>query len=59
MWDPEETDKNLTRMVAYSFFANLPAGNHTVEVRFAGCCGLTGGVTVIALVRNAVMTLHY
>jgi hypothetical protein len=59
VWDPEETDKNLTRMVAYSFFASVPAGTHTVDVRFAGCCGLTGGVTVISLVRNAVMTLQY
>ena len=30
-----------------------------VDVLFAGCCGLTGGVNVISLVRNAVMTLQY
>ncbi len=59
VWDPEETDKNLARMVAYSFFASVPAGNHTVDVLFAGCCGLTGGVNVISLVRNAVMTVAY
>jgi hypothetical protein len=59
VWDPEETDKNLTRMVAYNFFASIPPGAHKVDVRFAGCCGLTGGVTVISLVRNAVMTLQY
>ena len=59
VWDPEETDKNLTRMVAYSFFASIGPGTHKVDVRFAGCCGLTGGVNVISLVRNAVMTLQY
>jgi hypothetical protein len=59
VWDPEETDKNLTRMVAYDFFAALGPGTHQVEVLFAGCCGLTGGVTVISLVRNAVLTLQY
>jgi len=59
VWDPEETDKNLTRMVAYSFFAAVGPGTHKIEVRFAGCCGLTNGVNVIALVRNAVLTLQY
>ena len=59
VWDPEETDKNLTRMVAYSFFAAIGPGTHKIELRFAGCCGLTNGVNVIALVRNAVLTLQY
>jgi hypothetical protein len=59
VWDPEETDKNLTRMVAANFFAVVGPGTHKIEVRFAGCCGLTNGVTVIALVRNAVLTLQY
>jgi hypothetical protein len=59
VWDPEETDKNLTRMVAYNFFAPVAPGAHTVDVLFAGCCGLTGGVTVISLVRNSVLTVEY
>lgn len=59
VWDPEETDQNLTRMVAYSFFAAIGPGTHKIEARFAGCCGLTNGVNVIALVRNAVLTLQY
>jgi hypothetical protein len=59
VWDPEETDKNLTRMVAYNFFDSIAPGTHRVEVLFSGCCGLTGGVNVISLVRNAVMTLQY
>ena len=59
VWDPEETDNNLTRMVAYTFFDLVGPGAHTVEVRFAGCCGLTGGSTVISLVRNSVLKVHY
>ena len=59
VWDPEETDKNLTRMVAYNFFDSIGPGAHRIEVLFAGCCGLTGGVNVISLVRNAVMTVQY
>jgi hypothetical protein len=59
VWDPEETDQNLTRMVAYSFFAAIGPGTHTIDVRFAGCCGLTFNRTVIAVVRNAVLTLQY
>jgi hypothetical protein len=59
VWDPEETDKNLTRMVAYSFFAEVGGGTHSVEVLFAGCCGMTFGTNVISLVRNSVVTLEY
>jgi hypothetical protein len=59
VWDPEETDKNLTRMVASNLFATVGQGAHTVDVLFSGCCGLTGGVTVISLVRNSVLTLQY
>ena len=59
VWDPEETDKNVARMVAYNFFDIVPPGTHRVEVRFAGCCGLTNNVTTIAVVRNAVLTLQY
>jgi hypothetical protein len=59
VWDPEETDKNLTRMVASRFFTAVGPGTHRIDVRFAGCCGLTHGVNVIALVRNAVLTLQY
>ena len=59
VWDPEETDTNQTRMVAANFFAAVGPGTHKIDVRFAGCCGLTNGVNVIALVRNAVLTLQY
>jgi hypothetical protein len=56
---PRRNLKNLTRMVAYNFFASIGPGTHRVDVLFAGCGGLTGGVNVISLVRNAVMTLQF
>ena len=60
VWDPEETDKNLNRMVAFNFFMPVARGAHRVEVRWAGCCGFTSGNTVtIATVSNAVLILKY
>src|SRR4030095_13994291 len=60
VWDPEETDKNLNRMVAFNFFASVPRGPHTVEVRWAGCCGFTFVNTItIATLANAVLILKY
>jgi len=60
VWDPEETDKNLNRMVAFNFFAAVGRGAHLVEVRWAGCCGFTNGNTItIATVANAVLILKY
>lgn len=38
VFDPEETDMNLPRMVSYTFFKPVTPGNHTVDVLFAGCC---------------------
>jgi hypothetical protein len=46
-------------MVAASFFAAVGPGTHKIDVRFAGCCGLTNNVNVIAVIRNAVLTLQY
>ena len=60
VWDPEETDKNVNRMVAFNFFMPVERGAHVVEVRWAGCCGFTNGNTVtIATVANAVLILKY
>ena len=60
VWDPEETDKNVNRMVAFNFFMPVERGSHLVEVRWAGCCGFTNGNTVtIATVSNAVLVLKY
>ncbi|MFI5006977.1 MAG: hypothetical protein ACHQKZ_06030 [Solirubrobacterales bacterium] len=38
VFDPEETDLNLPRMVSYTFSQPIAPGIHTVDVRFAGCC---------------------
>jgi hypothetical protein len=60
VWDPEETEKNVNRMVAFSFFLPVTRGSHTVEVRWAGCCGFTYGNTVpIATIANSTLILNY
>jgi hypothetical protein len=60
VWDPEETDKNVNRMVAFNFFVPVERGAHRVEVRWAGCCGFTNGnTTTIATVANTVLILKY
>lgn len=59
VWDPEETDQDQTRMVSYSFFADVDPGEHTIEVLFAGCCGDTSGGDPIAVVRSSVLTIEY
>jgi hypothetical protein len=58
--DPEETDMNLPRMVAYNFFAQVQPGVHSVDVLFAGCCSAAPppGLTV-AQVGSPVLTLEY
>ena len=56
VWDPEETNLNVSRMVAYNFVARVAPGVHVVKVKFAGCCGAVGTST---LVRAAVLTLEY
>lgn len=56
--EPEETDSNLSRMVAYNFVSSVNPGLHTVRVRFAGCCS-ANTPTNSGLVRAAVLTLQY
>jgi len=57
VFDPEETNLNVSRMVSYTFFAKVGRGVHNVRIRFAGCCsGATGNGAVI---RAAVMSVHY
>jgi hypothetical protein len=58
VWDPEETNLNLSRMVSYTFFAQVNPGVHTVRLRFAGCCSLIPGGNS-AFIRNAVMSIRY
>ena len=56
VFDPEETNLNASRMVAYTFFARVSPGIHTVRIKWAGCCGLG---TPSALIRAATMSVHY
>ena len=58
VWDPEETNLNLSRMVTYTFFAQVGPGTHTVRIRFAGCCSLIPSGNS-AYIRNAVMSIRY
>lgn len=40
--DPEVLDKNLFRMVSYTFYMPVVPGTHTVEGKWAGCCTTSG-----------------
>jgi len=58
VFDPEETNLNLSRMVAYTFFLRVGPGVHTMRIRFAGCCSANPDARS-GLVRAAVMSVHY
>jgi hypothetical protein len=47
VFDPEETDNNLGRMVSHSFVAPVAPGLRRVELRFAGCCSPNPGSGVV------------
>jgi hypothetical protein len=60
VFDPEETDQNLPRMVTYTFFAPVSPGLHQVEVLFAGCCSAAPAPGEIAAYAGSpVLALHY
>jgi hypothetical protein len=60
VFDPEETDQNLPRMVSYTFFERIGPGSHLVEVLFAGCCsGAPVPGAVAAYAGSPVLALHY
>jgi len=58
VFDPEETNLNVSRMVSYTFFAQVGPGTHTVRIRFAGCCSLVPGGNS-AFIRAAAMSIRY
>ena len=47
VWDPEETNLNLSRMLSYTFFASVTPGAHTVRIKVAGCCSANPTTTVV------------
>jgi hypothetical protein len=57
--DPEETDKNLARMTAYTFFKEVEPGPHRIEVLFAGCCSASPSATPRAYALSPVLAVHY
>jgi hypothetical protein len=60
VFDPEETNLNLPRMVSYTFFKKVGPGTHTVEVLFAGCCsGAPVPGAVAAYTGSPTLTLSY
>lgn len=59
VFDPEETDKNLPRMAAYTFFKKVEPGPHRVEVFFAGCCSAAPPAATLAHAGSPVLAVHY
>jgi hypothetical protein len=57
--DPDETDKKLPRMVAYTFFKEVKPGTHSVEVLFAGCCSASPPQPPSAFAGSPVLAVHY
>jgi hypothetical protein len=57
--DPEETDKNLPRMTAYTFFQEVSPGPHRVQVFFAGCCDVAPPAAPLAYAGSPVLAIHY
>jgi hypothetical protein len=57
VWDPEETDKNLPRMLSYTFFASLTPGAHTVRIRVASCC--TSNPTGTVVINAGTVVVRY
>jgi hypothetical protein len=57
--DPEETDQNLPRMTAYTFFKAVEPGLHRVEVLFAGCCSASPPAAPLAWAGSPVLAIHY
>jgi len=57
VFDPEETNLNVSRMLSYTFFAKVARGSHIVRIRFAGCCSSNSGNG--AVVRAATMSVNY
>jgi hypothetical protein len=60
VFDPEETDLNLPRMLSYTFFKRVRPGVHTVDVQFAGCCsGAPVPGAVAAYAGSPVLAIHH
>jgi hypothetical protein len=58
--DPEAGDKNLYRMLSYTFYMPVGQGTHTVEVKWAGCCTLIGPYNENTFeIGRSTLLIHY
>jgi hypothetical protein len=57
--DPEVGDKNLFRMLSYTFYMPVAPGTHTVEVKWAGCCTTDPVNQNTFEIGRATLLLHY
>jgi hypothetical protein len=58
--DPEVGDKNLFRMLSYTFYMAVAPGTHTVKVKWAGCCTTIGPNNVNTFeIGRASLLIHY
>jgi hypothetical protein len=58
--DPEVQDKNLYRMLSYTFYMPVATGTHTLEVKWAGCCTTTGPNNVNTFeIGRATLLINY
>ncbi|MEW6738085.1 MAG: hypothetical protein AB1489_42815, partial [Acidobacteriota bacterium] len=55
--EPEETDLNAPRMVAYNFFQKVEPGDHVVEIMVAAGSGIASGNE--PSIYNAVLQIHH
>jgi hypothetical protein len=59
VFEPEETDMNLPRMVAYNFFQEVDPGDHLVEVMVAAGSNIAPLPAPQPAVGSPVLTLEY
>jgi hypothetical protein len=57
VYDPEESDLNNGRMVAHSFLVPVQPGPRRVELKFAGCCSVSGSTS--GVVNAATLTVQH
>lgn len=58
--DPEVGDKNLFRMLSYTFYMPVAPGTHTLEVKWSGCCTTIGPDNVNTFeIGRATLLIHY
>ena len=57
--DPEAGDQNLFRMLSYTVFLPVENGDHTVEVRWTGCCTTLPENLNTSEIGRATLLLNY